>query len=332
MDIGAIGKSKGYKGKGYGNKGNAGKGQGRSQQRKVQEQKTDRWKAWTAAKDGSNNNTHKWPRKEQDKASRRARTPSTCHKCGLEGHYAKDCKVAVYNLNDTSTYQPDPTTQWWTDAGQAYATDWWREDHTGAAQQIAAAQQQGMQQPQRVIQQHPGQQGQSVSGLLIAMTAYTDSVGDVRQQNDIVDVMIDSGAATHVCPQWFAPRSQLHALPKGDEPQLRTVTNTQIKVHGYKYVIMKNNKRQPIVILHAPILSVTRLTEQGFNMQLNETPTITRKHGFETQLVQMTQLPQGATPTVKHTEQGQIGMIAPTITLTPTGPATQAGGGNADYW
>ena len=55
---------------------------------------------------------------------------------------------------------------------------------------------------------------------------------------------------------------------------------------------MKNNKGQPIVIpfyvcdVHAPILSVARLTEQGFNIQLNETPTITHKHGFETQLVQ----------------------------------------------
>ena len=87
---------------------------------------------------------------------------------------------------------------------------------------------------------------------------------------------------------------------------------------------------------------MTRLAEQGFNIQLNETPKITHKRGFETQLVQkdgpyfmraeMTQLPHGTTLTVKHTEQGPIGMIAPTMTLTPTGPATQAGGGNADYW
>ena len=80
----------------------------------------------------------------------------------------------------------------------------------------------------------------------MAMMAYTDSVGYVRQQHDIVDLMIDSGAATHVCPQWFAPRFQLHTLPNGDEPQLRTVTNTQIKVHGYKYVIMKNNNHSPL--------------------------------------------------------------------------------------
>ena len=80
--------------------------------------------------------------------------------------------------------------------------------------------------------------------------------------------------------------------------------------------------------VHAPTLSVTRLTEQGFNIQLNETPTITHKHGFETQLVQkdglyfmraeMTQPPRGTTLTVKHTEQGQIGMIAPASNDTHT--------------
>ena len=31
---------------------------------------------------------------------------------------------------------------------------------------------------------------------------------------------------------------------------------------------------------------VTRLAEQGFNIQLNEAPTMTHKHGFEAQLIQ----------------------------------------------
>ena len=147
-----------------------------------------------------------------------------------------------------------------------------------------------MQQQQHGIHQ-PVQQGQAVSGLRIAMTTYTGSVGDVRQQHDIIDPMIDTGAATHVCPQQFAPKFQLHTLPKGEEPQLRTVTNTQIAVHGYKYPIMKNNQGQSIVIplyvcvVHAPILSVTRLTEKGFNIQLNDKPTISHKHSFETQLI-----------------------------------------------
>ena len=366
MDIGSIGKSKGHKGKGYnrgkgyGYKGKTGKGYGKGATGAKGVHK-GKYKSKSSAVEGTQGTgkgkgwqQHQHQAQQAHKGKGKGKHKSkdainVCYKCGMEGHYAKDCRVAVYNLNDASAYQPDLTAQWYTDSGQAYATDCWHEDHTGAAPQASAAQQQGIQHVQHIIQQQPAQQqGQSVSGLLIAMTAYTGSVGDVRQQHDIVDLMIDSGAATHVCPQWFAPRFQLHELPKGDEPQLRTVTNTQIKVHGYKYVIMKNNKGQPIVIpfyvcdVHAPILSVTRLTEQGFNIQLNETPTLTHKHGFETQLVQkdglyfmraeMTQLPHGTTLTVKHTEQGQVGMIAPTMTLTPTGPATQAGGGNADYW
>ena len=111
-------------------------------------------------------------------------------------------------------------------------------------------------------------------------------------EENIIDLVIDSGAAIHVCPPWFAPRFQLHQLPKGEEPQLRTVANTQITAHGYKYAIMRNNKKPSIVIpfyvcdVHAPILSVTRLAEQGFNIQLNETPTMTHRHGFEAQLIQ----------------------------------------------
>ena len=365
MDIGSIGKSKGHKGKGYnrgkgyGYKGKTGKGYGKGATGAKGVHK-GKYKSKSSAVGGTQGTgkgkgwqQHQHQAQQAHKGKGKGKHKSkdafnVCYKCGMEGHYAKDCRVAVYNLNGASAYQPDLTAQWYTDSGQAYATDWWHEDHTGAAPQASAAQQQGIQHVQHIIQQQPAQQGQSVSGLLMAMTAYTDSVGNIRQQHDVVDLMIDSGAATHVCPQWFAPKFQLHALLKGDEPQLRTVTNTQIKVHGYKYVIMKNNKGQSIVIpfyvcdVHAPILSVTRLTEQeqGFNIQLNETPTITRKHGFETQLVQrdglyymraeMTQLPHGTTLTVQHTEQGQIGMIAPTMTLTPTGAATQAGGGNAD--
>ena len=92
-------------------------------------------------------------------------------------------------------------------------------------------------------------------------------------------------------------------------------------------MITRNNKKQPIVIpfyvrdVHAPILSATRLAEQGFNIQLNETPTMTHRHGFEAQLIQkeglyvvraeMIHLPPGSTLTVKDTEAGQLGMLAP---------------------
>ena len=271
---------------------------------------------------------------------------------------AKDGKAAVYNLNDTAIQQQQQQQQDpWNDRGQAYATDWWNGYQAPPHGQQIVTTQQGMQaqQQQHGIQRPVQQQAQAVSGPLIAMTPDASKYPGTAEEN-IIDLMIDSGAATHVCPHWFAPIFQLHQLPKGDEPQLRTVTNTQIKVHGYKCVIMRNNKKQPIVIplyvcdAHAPIMSVTRLAEQGFKIQLNETPTMTHKHGFEaadaeegtySAGAEMTHLPPGPTLAVKDTEAGQPGMIAPMAmsdtgmraptTLTPTHVMLpQAGGGNAD--
>ena len=239
----------------------------------------------------------------------------------MEGRYAKDCKVAVYSLNDTVTQQQgpqDPANAWWTDTGQAYDNTWWHGDQAKTQQthqlmlpppKASAHQQQGTQQP--------ATQGQAVSGLLIAMAADTSRFVGTAEEN-IIDLMIDSGAATHVCPLWFAPKFQLHEIRTGQEPQLRTVTNTQIKVHGYKYVIMKNNRKQPtgipFYICDGCILSVTRLAEQGFNIQPNETPTMTHRRGSEAQLIQqeglyfvraeMIHLPSGTTLTVKDTEAG----------------------------
>ena len=214
---------------------------------------------------------HKGKGKSKDKSKQPV---NICYRYGLEGRYAKDCRVAVYNLNDTAIQQrqqPDPATVWWNDGGQAYATGWGHGNQTTQGQQLVTTAPQGMQtQPQQHGIQQPVQQGQAVSGPLIPMTAETTNIVNAHHDN-IIDLMTDSGAATHVCPQWFAPHQLL-----GDEPQLRTVTNTQIKVHGYKYVIMRSNKQQPIAIpfyvcdVHAPTLSGTRLAEQGFNIQLNE--------------------------------------------------------------
>ena len=57
------------------------------------------------------------------------------------------------------------------------------------------------------------------------MTADTSNVVNAHHDN-IIDLVIDSGAATHVCPQWSALKLQLHQLPKKDELQLRTGTNS----------------------------------------------------------------------------------------------------------
>ena len=97
--------------------------------------------------------------------------------------------------------------------------------------------------------------------------------------------MIDSSAATHVCPTWFAPDTPLYTLEQGQRPQLRTATDEDIPVHGYKWLFIKTWNNSTLVVpfyvcdVTQPIMSVTRLAEQGFNTTLNEeTQAITHTH------------------------------------------------------
>ena len=159
-----------------------------------------------------------------------------------------------------------------------------------------------------------------------------------QEDNKWVNLMIDSGAATHVCPLWFASQFPL--------PQLRTVTNQHIKLHGRRWVSVTNHSKQQIVTLvyvcdvKQPILSVTRLVEQGFQLTLDDNPRLQRIKGFNSTLenrnglfflqAEITTLPKGTKLQTHNTEQGQIGMIAPTTTLTPQGPADTGYAG--DYW
>ena len=108
-------------------------------------------------------------------------------------------------------------------------------------------------------------------------------------------IMIDSGAATHVCPPWFADNYPIHKLAPEQGPQLRTVTNKEIQLHGVRWVYMQC-QGQRIVIpfyvcdVHDTILSVTRLAEQGFDIRFNDVPTMTHNKGFNVQLVQRNNL------------------------------------------
>ena len=125
------------------------------------------------------------------------------------------------------------------------------------------------------------------------------------EDNKWVSLMIDSGAATPVCPPWFATQFPLQHLEHGTGPQLRTVTNQRIKLHEVKQ----------------PILSVTRLVEQGFQLTLGDNPRLKRTtKGFNSTLenrdgpsflqAEITTLPRGTKLQIHSTQQGQIGMIA----------------------
>ena len=165
-----------------------------------------------------------------------------------------------------------------------------------------------------------------------------------RQTIQTTNIMIDSGAATHACPLWFADNYPIHPLEPGQGPQLRTATNKPIYTHGVRWVYMKS--QQPIVIpfyacdVHDPILSVTRLAEQGFDIRFNDAPTMRHNKGFDVKLVQENNLyylpatimapGHNQHLQVQQATDGMVAMIAPT-TLAKTGPQ-QVLGGNNDYW
>ena len=163
-------------------------------------------------------------------------------------------------------------------------------------------------------------------------TATMQAVQQQRGDTE-AEIMIDSGAATHVCSTWFAPDTPLYPLQHGQGPKLRTATDEDISVHGYKWVYMHNTNKQILVVpfyvcdVTQPIMSVTRLAEQGLNTQLNEKPTITHSKGFNSALrqreglyflpVTLVTLPVSMRLEVNQTTEGTTARIAP-VTLTPT--------------
>ena len=155
------------------------------------------------------------------------------------------------------------------------------------------------------------------------------------------------GAATHVCPPWFAQEFPIQPLSADNGPQLRTVTNNEIRLYGYKWVYMHNVEGQASVIpfyvcdVHQPIVSVSRLEEQGLILPFNEQQRhITHPKGFSTTLIKQQSLyylrttvipiPANYQLQIRQTSEGTIAMIAPT-TLTPQGPEPILGGNN-DFW
>ena len=70
----------------------------------------------------------------------------------------------------------------------------------------------------------------------------------------------------------------------------QTVTNQHINLFGYRWVCVTNHSGQQIVIpfyvceVKQPILSGTRLVEQGFQLTLDDNPSLQRSKGFNSAL------------------------------------------------
>ena len=256
MDIGAInkGKGKGYKGKsnkgkskqnkgyndskgkgnGHYNKGGFGKGKG-----KIQMQQ----KGWQQQPIGQGNPFSKGyaqaPHKGNKGKGKGKPVTAICYKCGNPGHMARDCRVAVYNMGE-ATYE-DQTQAWWND--QQYDATWWSQDLRHVQQPQSQQQLALPPAPTYPVAQANTEQIHFISGvgndLLIAAIGH-QQVSKTQSTTDSsrAHLMIDSGAATHVCPTWFAPASPMHPLSNEQGPRLRSVTNDNIQLFGYKWVYM----------------------------------------------------------------------------------------------
>ena len=339
------GKNKGYnKGKGYGdyNKGyghygNKGKGKYNNKGKgKGYHNPIGYGNPFGGGKGFNNGNEgqHKGKGKGKNKSKQAG---NICYRCEQPGHYAKDCRVAVYNIDDNTAQQQHTTDTWWYD-NDLYANTWHYQDFTMPQQQQT---QLALPPP---LPAGTGEGQQVPIHIIAAISTQANAATSIRDDNHAT-IMIDSGAATHVCPKWFANNYPLHPLAPGQGPQLRTATNKPIRLYGVRWVYMQA-QGQPIVIpfyvceVRDPILSVTRLAEQGFDIRFNDNPTMTHNKGFNVRLLQRSNLyylqatieclDANQQLQLQQTNEGIIAMIAPT-TLTPEGPQ-QVLGGNNDYW
>ena len=99
-----------------------------------------------------------------------------------------------------------------------------------------------------------------------------------------VELMIDSGAAVNFCPPTFGTDFPLMPLTLEQTPPLWSVTDEPVWALGYRRVRFRNIQVQQLVMqffvidgIRHPIVSVTRLLEQGFEPNLRDTESTLQK-------------------------------------------------------
>ena len=191
----------------------------------------------------------------------------------------------------------------------------------------AAAYNQEQQPPQM-----PTAPAQAVSTVEFGTTTIASVTTTGLNTYRTVELMIDSGAAVHVCPPTFGTDFPLMPLTEEQTPPLRSVADEPLWVLGYRWVRFKNIQGQHLVMpfyvidgIRHPIVSVTRLLEQGFELNLRGTESTLQKGDvFQAPLTSKDRLlyihletapmEEGTKLVIQNTPQGQVAMIAPTHT------------------
>ena len=206
--------------------------------------------------------------KGKGKGHKGKQAQDVCYRCGQPGHIAKHCRVPVYNCGEeqaTTTEQYDNTQQWYEDP-RGYENYWWHNMGYQGQDIQQQPQQLALPAPHATTATDNTPTIQIVSGVRCQEPIMIAHVHDSNQeqQSEYIDIMVDSGAATHVCPPWFAQEFPIQPLSADNGPQLRTATNNEIKLYGYKWVYMHNAEGQPKVI---PFYVYVTYTNQLYQFQ-----------------------------------------------------------------
>ena len=139
---------------------------------------------------------------------------------------------------------PDPTYNWYNDP-QQYDPSWYNQDLTQQGY-ANTSQQQGYANTSQLALPPPPQASSSSAQAInfveeVLIAGIEDHQGDSSSRtSSFEEIMIDSGAAAHVCPPWFGTSFPLHHLEESSKPQLRTVTDNNIYVYGYRWIHFVN--------------------------------------------------------------------------------------------
>ena len=97
-------------------------------------------------------------------------------------------------------------------------------------------------------------------------TATYSTHKDHYMHMDVDHILVDSGAATHVCPKDYATQFPLEPL-EASTPQLFTATDDPVQVYGIRRVYYQCQGQRVVIPYFAcdvkyPIISVSRLIDR----------------------------------------------------------------------